>query len=180
MRRLEIDLTELELAFDKGTMAAAWFLDLESGAVIMITDEEQVQLEEILEDLNSQADDRSATLTEACAEHALAESHEHHLLQAFQVQKGLGSRYISVPTDESRDSYRDMEGFVGTVANEEIAEHLSYAIEGRGAFRRFKGVLARHEDERDRWFAFKSTRLRERILNWLLALDIEPISEERR
>ena len=44
---------------------------------------------------------------------------------------------------------------------------LELAIRGRGAFRRFKDVLAAYPRERERWFAFHDARLRELVLRWL-------------
>ena len=38
---------------------------------------------------------------------------------------------------------------------------------GKGAFRRFKSVLARYPEERDRWYEFSDRRLRARIEEWL-------------
>ena len=41
------------------------------------------------------------------------------------------------------------------------------AISGRGAFRRFKDVLLRYPEERERWFQFKNEWMQERALEWL-------------
>lgn len=41
------------------------------------------------------------------------------------------------------------------------------AIEGRGAFRRFKDVLLEFPQLREQWFAFHETRMRRRALEWL-------------
>ena len=46
--------------------------------------------------------------------------------------------------------YHDMVQFIGTVDNPDRADRLVIAIEGRGAFRRFKEVLARWPGELDR------------------------------
>ena len=41
MRQLKIDLSELELAFDSGSEMISFYLDLETGEVISISDEER-------------------------------------------------------------------------------------------------------------------------------------------
>ena len=56
-----------------------------------------------------------------------------------------------------------------------LRERLSDAIDGRGTFGRFKRVLSAYDDERERWFAFKDARLRERIVAWLADEGIVPI-----
>jgi Uncharacterised protein family (UPF0158) len=69
-------------------------------------------------------------------------------------------RWLTVRCAGSRNAYRDMEYFIGTLADEDRADRLSIAIEGRGAFRRFKDVLERWPDELDRWYVFSGERQR--------------------
>ena len=52
-------------------------------------------------------------------------------------------KWLWVHCEGSRDGYRDIELFIGTVGNPDRADRLEIAISGRGAFRRFKDVLAR-------------------------------------
>ena len=52
-------------------------------------------------------------------------------------------KWLWVHCEGSRDGYRDMERFIGTVRDPGRADRLEIAISGRGAFRRFKDVLAR-------------------------------------
>ena len=66
-----------------------------------------------------------------------------------------------------RAGYRDMEAFVGTVTDPDQADRLSIAISGRGAFRRFKDVLARWPDELERWYRLSNERERGRARAWL-------------
>jgi Uncharacterised protein family (UPF0158) len=39
----------------------------------------------------------------------------------------------------------------------------------------FKDVLEDHPRERERWFAFRDAQVRQHILDWLAAENIEPI-----
>jgi hypothetical protein len=61
-----------------------------------------------------------------------------------------------------------MEDFVATVADDERTDRLLIALSGRGAFRRFKDVLARWPEELQRWFAFSDERQRGRARSWLV------------
>ncbi|MES4886249.1 UPF0158 family protein [Streptomyces sp. NPDC000349] len=54
-------------------------------------------------------------------------------------------RWLYVPTLGSRDGYQDMELFVERLGDAALSDRLRTAIRGRGAFRRFKDVLARDE-----------------------------------
>ena len=76
-------------------------------------------------------------------------------------------KWLWVHCEGSRDGYRDMELFIGTVRDPGCADRLEIAISGRGAFRRFKDVLARWPGELDRWYAFSAERQRGRARAWL-------------
>lgn len=86
-------------------------------------------------------------------------------------------RYEQIPKAESSEGYEDMEDFIATVEDEHLAELLEVAINGEGAFRRFKDVLLRYPEERERWFQFKDDRIQERVLEWLDDIDVT-LSEE--
>ncbi|MGH3143345.1 MAG: UPF0158 family protein, partial [Gaiellales bacterium] len=76
-------------------------------------------------------------------------------------------RWLWVDSEGSRAGYRDMQRFIGTVEHPGAADRLSIAIEGRGAFRRFKDLLERWPDLQDRWYAFSEDRHRGRARAWL-------------
>lgn len=76
-------------------------------------------------------------------------------------------KWLWVHCEGSRDGYRDMERFIGTVRDPGRADRLEIAISGRGAFRRFKDVLARWPEELERWYAFSAERQRGRARAWL-------------
>ena len=72
---------------------------------------------------------------------------------------------------DSREAYRDMIDFIGTVPDQSLGDRLTHAIDGRGAFRRFAATLRREsEDELSRWFAFTGERKRGRARAWLADL----------
>ncbi len=79
-------------------------------------------------------------------------------------------KWLWVHCEGSRDGYRDMELFIGSVRDPGRANRLEIAISGRGAFRRFKDVLARWPAELERWHAFCAERQRGRARAWLAAV----------
>jgi hypothetical protein len=83
-------------------------------------------------------------------------------------------RWLWLDCEGSRDAYRDMERFIGTIADRDRADRLEIASEGEGAFRRFKDVLARWPDELERWYAFPEERQRGRARAWLAAAGYWP------
>jgi len=83
-------------------------------------------------------------------------------------------RYLRVDPASSREQYRWMERFVGAVADLALRERLLVAIDGKGAFRRFKDVLLAFPAERERWFTYRPELLHLHIQTWLDHLHVEP------
>src|SRR3569623_359678 len=75
--------------------------------------------------------------------------------------------YLRVEPASSREQYRWMEKFVGSVSDEPLRERLIISIDGKGAFRRFKDVLLASPAERARWFSYRAERLHWHIQTWL-------------
>jgi hypothetical protein len=67
-----------------------------------------------------------------------------------------------------------MERFIATVKDPEIADRLQIAITGKGAFRRFKDVLARWPEELARYFLLCEERQRGRARAWLAGKGYRP------
>ena len=66
-----------------------------------------------------------------------------------------------------------MEDFAATIGNAELRAQLERALQGRGAFRRFRDAIHSHFREKNEWFKFKRERLQQRMADWLAAQDIE-------
>ena len=106
------------------------------------------------------------------------------------------SGYLRVDPVSSREQYRWMERFIATVEESasptaprgsgataqfpapggEFRTKLVQAIDGKGAFRRFKDVLMAFPVERERWFTFRSERLRTCMEAWLETHGLEAIA----
>jgi hypothetical protein len=76
-------------------------------------------------------------------------------------------RWLWVGCQGSRDGYDDMVDFVETVKDPRLIGRLEVALDGRGAFRRFRNVLDREPAEFERWQAFSDDRRRGRARKWL-------------
>lgn len=88
-------------------------------------------------------------------------------------------RWLYVEGMGSHGGYGDMEAFISTVNNPDEADRLAIAITGKGAFRRFKDVLARWPDELERWFVFSGERRRGRARAWLTSAGIVAVPDGR-
>ena len=90
------------------------------------------------------------------------------------------STYLTIQPVSSREQYRWMERFIPMVDDARLREDLLHAIDGKGAFRRFKDVLMDVAEVRERWFAFRSERLRVFMEAWLAAQGLNPMARDER
>lgn len=89
-----------------------------------------------------------------------------------QLIRRTEGRFVHLDPASSREQYRWMERFVQSVADEALKERLILAIDGKGAFRRFKDVLLSYPVERDRWFTYRANLLHIYINGWLDTQDM--------
>ena len=85
--------------------------------------------------------------------------------------------FLRIEPASSREQYRWMERFVGSVSEGPLRERLIISIDGKGAFRRFKDVLLAYPAERERWFSYRADLLHWHIHNWLAQHEILPTNE---
>jgi hypothetical protein len=65
--------------------------------------------------------------------------------------------------------YQDMADFTEGVSDDRAGRRLARAIDGRGAFRRFKVELQEeYPDLLPAWYAFRDTRAQRRAVEWLV------------
>jgi hypothetical protein len=84
--------------------------------------------------------------------------------------------FVYIEPISSREQYRWMEEFIEIAEEPNLKDKLNIAIDGKGAFRRFKDVLVGYPVERERWFAKRAAKLRAHMVEWLTAKRIEPIN----
>ncbi len=67
-----------------------------------------------------------------------------------------------------------MRDFIELVTDEILADQLAIAIQGRGAFKRFRTTLFDHEPWWDRWTNFSNERQLGRARSWLADAGFRP------
>ncbi len=79
--------------------------------------------------------------------------------------------YVAVEHIPSHEAYQWMVDFVDEMvapADEHAAEKLSIALNGKGAFRRFKATLHRIDDQwLQAWYQWRDKRLEAAVEEWL-------------
>ena len=83
-------------------------------------------------------------------------------------------RWLVIVPEGSRAGYDDMTDFIATLSDTTLIDRLERAIDGRGAFRRFRDTLATAPSEFTRWRRFAADRQRGRARGWLADRGYQP------
>jgi len=144
-RRVSVNWDDLETALTWRSDEVASFVDLRTGEV------------------------------RQCPLSSFAGEVEDFHLSVDDADEGLAEGYL-VPVEPLEPSVEHgwMAEFTASVRNPRLRDLLDVALDGRGAFRRFKDVLAEYPAERERWFRFHDEQVREAMREWLEDNDIEP------
>lgn len=176
-RCLKVNMDDLTAAFELHFDEIHNFFDLETGEVLQVSDETRWLLEKLDEELYTEEGERVMPLEALLAQHPeIADWEKQALLEADRVEQGFGKSIVAIGPEPYSD-YDDMESFVYTVRDPRLANELEYAIRGRGAFRRFKDILARHPQVQADWYAFKDAQIKKQVRELLEACGIEPVIE---
>ena len=85
--------------------------------------------------------------------------------------------YIPIEAIPSRIQYQWLDDFIKSLEDGAVRERMEAAINGKGAFRRFKDILLTLPDERRRWFEYRDQKMREHIINWVNEQGVVPLNE---
>ncbi len=138
------------------------YLDTKTGEVVFVTEEELCFDEE-----GDEEEDR-------------ADGEEEERRMARAVAEDTEGRFLALPSKFDIHEYGIMEDFCRSLENEEASEELCDAIQGQGAFRRFKDAIHRLGIA-DRWYEFRNAALKEIAIDWCKEYEIpyeDDVAEE--
>lgn len=159
MKKLKVNLDDIALIMEMSDdFGSIKLFDIETGEIIDIPDEVMSAVESGDED---EIDD-------------LPEWEKDLIETAESVLSDDTGRYVDIPRKPSYESYNLIVEFASSVKDRGLREKLDIALDGKGAFRRFKNVLSGYPEEK-RWYAFKDERLRQEVIDWLNSIGIEPV-----
>jgi hypothetical protein len=167
-QRIPVQMDDLQEALDYFGYEIDYYLDLDTGQVIMLHDDIRLDLQKIW-------NDDPAKVEAAIQALDLGDEEKDMLRAAAAIEQEEGARFIPIPHAESQDNYETMEDFIDTISDLKLRQKLATSIQGKGAFRRFRDVLVSHPDEEARWYAYKDEQARQRALQWLDEEGIEAI-----
>ena len=122
------------------------YLDIETGQIVMISDEE----------LRAVENDRDL---------ADFPDWQQEMIRLAQQIFDQPEKFIELPSQFEINEYRIMERFCLSVEDQAISDKLYYAIKGRGAFRRFKDQIHRY-GLAEAWYQYLDEALEEIAKNW--------------
>ncbi len=154
MKRKQVEVAEIAEAMEIERIVNEFYLDCDTGEVVIVP-------EEIHYDILSDTVDPDAM-----------SDWERELLPVVRAVEGDSDRYAWIPTIEAREMYELMQRFTSEREDEELQRLLAVALDGKGAFGRFRRVLAEYPEEREEWFRKKDEVLEEMARQWLSSLDV--------
>lgn len=174
-KRIEVNFDEIQKAMEDVVRDAFdYFLDLKTGEVITLS-------EDILEEVRTRLYDgdyddigEDIEYIEFDEEPELPYWMEDEVELALEVLLAEDGRYIRIPERDSVEAYRIMTEFVETIKDPTLKKELSNALDGKGAFRRFKDILLDYPKERKRWHGYDTKAMKRAITEWLRSLRVEP------
>ena len=96
---------------------------------------------------------------------------------ALATVRAETDRYMPIEAVPSRIQYQWLDEFIRTIDDPALRTRLEAAINGKGAFRRFKDILLTLPDERRRWFEFRDQMMRKRIIEWVSEQGVHALNE---
>jgi len=157
-KELELDLEDISIIMDTDRWEHQAYLDTKTGEIIHIP----IELDE-----DNIYDDEYIS--------GLPEWEKEMVEEVKGVYEDEEGRYIIIPERASRDAYETMVEFTKTLDDPNISEKLFDALDGRGAFRRFKNVLSRYPKIEEQWYKYKDELEKQEVREWLWSIGIEPV-----
>jgi len=141
---LDVIIEALEMADD----SISSYLDVETGEVHSITEEEF----DLAEDAQTAIEDLPNWQREA-------------VTLARSIQKQEGKRYMALPDKFDVHQWAMMDRFSMTLRDAQMRNDFHGGIRGAGAFRLFKHLLTEY-DLWDAWNRFKQVEFRQMAIEW--------------
>jgi hypothetical protein len=132
----------------------------------------EIQMDETLTYINTQTGEVITLSREemrAAEDEELLENYpdwqRENIEQAIKIIEDENEVYLDFTLRNEYHEYEIVEEFIGTLSGDEVRKELFGAIQGRGAFRRFKDKIRKHDVEKQ-WYDFQEKKLKELVIEW--------------
>jgi len=180
MKLLKVDFDEIQKAMEDVVRDSFdYFLDLHTGEVIALSEDilDKVGVRLYEGDFDAIGDD--IEYIEFSEEPTLPSWMEDEVELVLNVMLDKDERYVRIPERHSPEAHQVMLEFLETVEEPILKGELAHALDGKGAFRRFKDVLSYHPKERKKWHGHNARAMKKVITEWLRSLEVEPVQINR-
>jgi len=179
-----INIKKLEVKFDDIQKAMEdvlrdrfdYFFDSHTGEVLSFSEEIMKEFIARLYDSDHEEINEDIEYIEFDEEPDLPDWMLDEVDLILEILLNKEERYIRIPEREKATAYKSMEIFIETVKDPTLREKLSLALNGKGAFRKFKDVLTNYPKERKQWHGHNAKDMKREIMAWLQTIGVKPIS----
>ncbi len=169
----KIDFDEIQKAMeDIGREAFDYFLDTETGDVVILSEDILQRAQAILSESYDE-DMAGYEEIEFDEEVELPDWAEDEVELALEVFLNHEARYVRIPERRSDAVFQAMRGFTASLENQELRLMLDAIADGKGAFRKFKDILDDYPKEKKQWYGYSAKMARQEILTWLRSVGLK-------
>lgn len=155
MRRKKVEIAEIAEAMEIDRVTNEYFLDRDTGEVVIVPEEIHF-----------------AISTDTLDQDDMTDWERDFMAIARAIEEDTG-RYVWIPGVEAREIYELMLDFASSREDEDLRRLLDVALDGKGAFGRFKRVLADYPEEREEWFRIKDDAITAMARDWMSSLNMD-------
>lgn len=169
-KKMTVDFNEVQKAMeDTARDAFDYFLNRESGEIVILSEDIIRKAQEILEE---SYDEDIGNFEDVEVEKVpfIPEWMEDEIELALDIFIYEKERYVRIPERCPQYGYNTMKAFAATLEDQALKNTLLELLEGKNAFRRFKDALGSHPKERKLWYGFNAKTARNEIETWLKSL----------
>jgi hypothetical protein len=158
LKELKVDLEEISIIMDTDRWEHPAYLDTVTGEIIYIPlelDEDNVYDEQYIAGLPDW---------------------EKEMIEGIKaVYEDEEERYKIIPERTGFEAYNVMVEFTKRLDDFTVSQKLFDALDGKGAFRRFKNVISRYPKIEEQWYKYKEEVEKQEVIEWLWNIGIEPM-----
>jgi hypothetical protein len=176
-RKLQVNFDDVQKAMEDVLRDRFdYYFDAHTGEVISFSEEIMNEMTSRLYDSDNEEIREDIEYIEFDEEPDMPDWMLDEVDLTLEVLLNREERYIRIPERKKAAAYQSMENFIETIENPSLREKLSHALNGKGAFRKFKDVLRHYPKERKRWHGHNAKAVKKEIREWLNSIGIKPIS----
>lgn len=174
MKKINVDFDEIQKAMEDVVRDSFdYFLDLETGEVMTFSEEIFREIKARLYDDEYGEIEDDIEYMEFDEEPEIPDWMTDEMEMVLEILLDESGRYIRIPERQAHVAYQSMRDFIQTVGDPLLKEELSSALNGKGAFRKFKDVLIQFPGERKQWHGYNAKAMKKEGIEWLKSLGIE-------